>query len=86
MRAKLTRSGMRVAREAIGVDTLGHEIAHGLLRSPLPEGQIVLVGAPLVTVAFDQNELVRESALSQSALAFRILAPAGRIPGLSKSK
>src|SRR4029450_3080160 len=44
--------------DAVGLDTLGHEIVHRRFRAPLAERQVVLVGAALVAVAFDQHEVV----------------------------
>src|SRR6266481_1341717 len=41
-----------------GLDPSGHEIAHGGVGAPLTQSQVVLVGAALVTVPFDQGELV----------------------------
>src|SRR5207302_10947541 len=63
-----TRLGLLVAnrpllaiaddRDAIGLDALGDEIVHRRLRAPLAERQVVLVGAALVAVALDQQEVV----------------------------
>src|SRR2546422_4357395 len=44
-------------RDAVGLDALGHEVAHGGLRAPLAQGQVVLVGSSLVAMPFDQGEL-----------------------------
>src|SRR5215468_9251998 len=45
--------------DAIRSDALGLQVAHGRLGTALAEGQVVLVGATLVAVAVDPNELVR---------------------------
>src|SRR5947209_20584707 len=46
-------------RSPAGLDPPRHEIAHGGLGAPLTEGQVVLVVPALVTMPFDQRELVR---------------------------
>src|ERR671925_152506 len=45
--------------DALGGDALGHQPLAHRLRAPLPEGDVVLVGAALVTVALDQHDGIR---------------------------
>src|SRR5882672_2603556 len=56
LRAHRPLLAVGVDRDAAGLDTVRHEIVHGPLGALLAEGQIVLVGAPLVAVALAQNE------------------------------
>src|SRR3989442_11479218 len=55
------RSLLAVAddRDAVRLDALRHEVVHRGLRASLAERQIVLVGAALVTVPFDEDEPIR---------------------------
>src|SRR6185436_9069866 len=45
-------------REAIGLDALGDEIVHRRARTALAEAQVVLIGAALVTVPFDEDDVL----------------------------
>src|SRR5690349_1686305 len=46
-------------RDAVGLHALRHEVVHRRLRAPLTEREVVLVGAALVGVTLDENEVVR---------------------------
>src|SRR5437879_12608174 len=46
-------------RDPIRPDALGHEVVHRGLRAPLAERHVVFVGAALVAVPFDEQEVTR---------------------------
>src|SRR4051794_2649390 len=45
-------------RDAGGLDALRDEVVHRRARTALTQTEVVLVGAALVAVAFDQHELI----------------------------
>src|SRR3989442_4355440 len=46
-------------RDPVRPDALGHEVVHRGLRAPLAERHVVFVGAALVAVPLDEQELTR---------------------------
>src|SRR2546425_3156026 len=44
--------------DAAGRQSLREQVVHGRPRAPLAQGQVVLIGAALVTVALDEDEVI----------------------------